>query len=559
MTRIEGWAAKLFWAISCLKIAVAIYIPLSYEPIRKYFTYWFIFIWEEVYKMVLLEEMKLASEIVREYVEETFEGLRDPQSQSDFIKNKKLIQEYEAKAEEKEQSMINYYEEVQEYFESGEELQNNPLYLLNMPSMFVLFSAPILLPLFYFFKKTTVSLTASAAALVLLYSMLFDDIIAFISEYLITNVIVFTGQGIISFWFDGDILINPFNYSLAKDYYNPIPKTALAMINVAYILCIAVLFVEDVKRNSKGLKIILSNMHLILRPKQLQRKLSNTWLCQKPKQKTKFDEFASICISGEVKGQLKKLLEDNDFNVNQRQVDSGNTGLHLACLHQNMNVIQALMENKRAKKININIENSEGKTPLMLAASTGNKNVVRHLLKQPKLKLKDHHGDGAIAEAVEKEHYSVALLIAEEITRRGLCLRDCCKFLNGTTLLESLRHLDNKSRKSGVNQDKPLHEYNANILKCLLEVPGEGQAKEKVSQEMIMEELKEYLECNICYEEFDGTPLLACENDHWLCSKCYQRNETCPTCRVDLNRRVPRRCRTSEKILKLISALELPK
>ena len=50
--------------------------------------------------------------------------------------------------------------------------------------------------------------------------------------------------------------------------------------------------------------------------------------------------------------------------------------------------------------------------------------IVGRLLNERKLKLRDQYGEGAIMAAVQGGHFTLAQKVAEEITRRGLCLRD---------------------------------------------------------------------------------------------------------------------------------------
>ena len=334
---------------------------------------------------------------------------------------------------------------------------------------------------------------------------------------------------------------------------NPISHPTIIAINAAYILSIFVIFAADVWCNLHFQKIVSLVTYLIFKLKPIQATKDN-----------RFENFATTCRAGQGKYVLRTLLEDKSFNLNQRDLSSGNTGLHMACISQNLNIVQALLDNRQARRINLSIENNNGKTPLMIAAGTGNRNIVRHLIKQPKLKLKGYNGDGAIVDAVKADYFSVALSVAEEIVKRGLCLRDCSKYLKDATLLETLRRCASLERREGKKMSEEgrkqsLQIYKTNILKSLHEVPSEGAVEDKLTQERIHEELKEFLECSICFEEYGEGPILACRNDHWICSTCYPRNATCAWCREDIQRETPRRCRTSEKILKLIAVLELPK
>ena len=299
---------------------------------------------------------------------------------------------------------------------------------------------------------------------------------------------------------------------------NPIPLPALVFINATYILSIYVILITDILNNCY-FRNIVDYLKSKFKPMPV------------PKD-NRFEEFAAACSAGKGKGVIRSLLDDKSFNLNQRDLDSGNTGLHMACQTQNFNIVQALMDNRQARRINLNIENNDGKTPLMIAAGTGNRNIVRHLLKQPKLKLKGSNGDSAIVESVSSEHFSVALSIAEEIVKRGLCLRDCSKHLKDASLLETLRRCSSLERSGGkkMSQDtrkQSLKIYKNNILKSLREVARDGGTEEKLTQERVHEELKEFLECSICFEEYGEGPILACTNDHWICSACHPRNQCC--------------------------------
>ena len=66
--------------------------------------------------------------------------------------------------------------------------------------------------------------------------------------------------------------------------------------------------------------------------------------------------------------------------------------------------------------------------------------IVGRLLNERKLKLRDHYGEGAIKAAVQAGHFTLAQKVAEEITRRGLCLPDYSRNMReNRTLLAGLR------------------------------------------------------------------------------------------------------------------------
>ena len=526
--KIENCAKKLFWMITVLKIIIALYIYYSDEKVLEY--------WLHTSKEYSLTKHDL--KVMTEYAERTFDGLNDKQSQNVVIEKKKKLQEYEAK--------MDAYARTQK-MENGV-----------TPYFTVLVLALFIVPAMYYFRKMTIIIliSSSVPALYVVKSGI-GNINSFCAITLITGM---PSMAFFGFWLDGIILLEAFGIEYEDPDQNPVeakPILAMTLVitNVVYLICMAIMVIEEVRKD----ETLKRKLHFCL-PKQLQN-ISKALKILKFGRGTgldsRFEEFAQICITGEGKAKLKKLLADKDFNINQRQVDTGNTGLHLACLNQNMSVVQALLDNRNAKRVNINVKNSAHKPPLILSAATGNKNLVHHLLKQPKLKMRDSYGEGAIVAAIDAGHYAVALSIAEEITKRGYCLRDYSRYLNNMTLIQSLRYLESNSRNGGEAKEKHFQVSKENITKAMLEAPGDGEMQIEMTQEQVHEELKEFLECGICYEEFGDSPVLACHNDHWICSICYPRNRICPWCKIDIQGMEPRRCRTSEKMLKLVSALKL--
>ena len=96
------------------------------------------------------------------------------------------------------------------------------------------------------------------------------------------------------------------------------------------------------------------------------------------------------------------------------------------------------------------------------------------------------------------------------------------------------------------------------MLRAMQEVPKDAVTEEKRTQASVHEELRGFLECPICFEEFGDSWVMACRNDHWMCSTCYPKLKACPECREEIKGAASRRCRQLEKVLKLVSALQLP-
>ena len=219
--------------------------------------------------------------------------------------------------------------------------------------------------------------------------------------------------------------------------------------------------------------------------------------------------------------------------------------MHLACQHGQASVVQSLLDVKR-RNLNLNIENYDHKTPLMMACSVGNSIIVGRLLKERKLKLRDHFGEEAIKAAVGGGHFTLAQKVAEEITRRGLCLRDYSRNLReNRTLLVALREgtsLERRESRSMAEEtrEQELRLRREDILQAMQRVSeNDNRAPQPRTQSSITEELREYIDepCKICCEEFRDTRLFACSNGHWICSECKDKNrvkndDRCPECRT---------------------------
>lgn len=176
-----------------------------------------------------------------------------------------------------------------------------------------------------------------------------------------------------------------------------------------------------------------------------------------------------MCSSGTNKALLRLFLQDQDFNPNQRNLESANTGLHMACHNGRFSLVQSILDVKR-KVVNLNIENGKGLKPLMVVAARGDKGILQRLLKETKLKLKN------------------ALSICEEMTKRGLLLRDS----NVLPSLNRCAKLATIHTKNGLNEGqrkKSFEVYKRLILQGLREEAENIAVEENLSQERVREEL----------------------------------------------------------------------
>jgi ankyrin repeat protein len=322
-----------------------------------------------------------------------------------------------------------------------------------------------------------------------------------------------------------------------------LPTKVLFALNILYIGCIVVTVLYNIGRNTRH-SLKWKTWSKLLQEHKMQRE--NTLRIAKSR-----IDFLLACSSGENMALLRSFLHNPDFDPNQINSESGVTGLHMACHNGHLSVVQAILDVKR-KVINLNIENVEGQTPLMVVAAQGSKNILNRMLKEKKLKLKDTFGQRAICVAVEAEHWAIGLSIHEEMTKRGMLFKE----LSILTYLSRSVTLSNDIKK-GLSKDKvSLAVYKRDILKWLSETPKEDVV-ENLSQERVLEELKEFLECSICFDNYGDSPILSCTNDHWICSICLPRNSCCPWCREQYSTAPPQRRRTSEKILKLLAMIKM--
>ena len=274
-------------------------------------------------------------------------------------------------------------------------------------------------------------------------------------------------------------------------------------------------------------------------------------------------EFLAACENGNKDDMRELLAEHGDsINVNLVRNRNGDTGLHLACRGGHATIAESLLD-VRKKVVNVNIENSVGETPLMIASSAGHLAIVKRLLKARGLKLKDGYGEKPILRGVENEHYEAAKLVLLAIVNREGVAADT-RLRNILDKLDRCLDLSKKAKYAKTPVEKLQYSLSMDIYKkSILEVIGPDEAssskaaaaktpsKKRTIKESI-EELKEFLECSICFEQFENLKIFACINDHWICMNCLPQNESCPFCRVYFNKHPPTRRITSEKFLKIL-------
>ena len=243
--------------------------------------------------------------------------------------------------------------------------------------------------------------------------------------------------------------------------------------------------------------------------------------------------FVDACGKGD-KAAMKRLLEKyhEKININARSGRAGNTGLHAACAGGHVNIVQSLLDCE-GKNVRIGVENYEGVMPLTLAAGGGHALIVKKLLRARGMRLVADHAEKAVVAAVENEKFDCAKMILGEFQARN----------EGRDLNKTLKSIVNSGDKKQLQ----------NWLRSKNEAGRTPVRKEEKlkSKEEVLNTLRGYFECTICYEEFTNGEIYSCANDHWLCADCkLDWNEGwCPTCRADLGEGGPARRHMAEKIL----------
>ena len=197
----------------------------------------------------------------------------------------------------------------------------------------------------------------------------------------------------------------------------------------------------------------------------------------------------------------------------------------------------------------------------MIASSVGHTAIVRRLLKAKGLKLKEEYGEKSILKAVENEHYETAKHVLTAIVSKERVTADG-RLRSILDQLDRCIDLSKKARgaKSQVERQQcslSLDVFKKSIFDVISpkELPPVSQSSQKTMKESI-DDLREFLECSICFDEFENLKIFACINDHWICMRCLPQNESCPFCRVDFDRHPPARRITSEKFLQILVDLK---
>ncbi|NWW89612.1 KANK4 protein, partial [Rhynochetos jubatus] len=111
--------------------------------------------------------------------------------------------------------------------------------------------------------------------------------------------------------------------------------------------------------------------------------------------------------TGEDMAVVMKLLKEG--NVNLRAAQGGQTALMLGVSHERDDMVRALL----SCQADVNLQDEEGTTALMVACRLGNTDIVRLLLAQPgcQVALTDKGGNSALSLAQRAAHGDIAALL----------------------------------------------------------------------------------------------------------------------------------------------------
>ena len=117
----------------------------------------------------------------------------------------------------------------------------------------------------------------------------------------------------------------------------------------------------------------------------------------------------SLCLAvsnDDVPSVVNLLKQQPNYSLNLTKEDGGDTVLHVACRHDEPEIVEILLHHPH---INPNAKNRNGETPLWVAATTGNANCVSLLLGDDRVEAgePDERGIVPLTEAANRNHLEV--------------------------------------------------------------------------------------------------------------------------------------------------------
>ena len=182
-------------------------------------------------------------------------------------------------------------------------------------------------------------------------------------------------------------------------------------------------------------------------------------------------------------------------------------GLHLAVTNGHLSVVQSLLD-VGGKRLNVNVENSAGETALSLAAKGDHKSIVRWLFKAKGLKLSENHVYKIVSYAVEHGGFEMAKLVQSEYEEREekeLAPYYVASSINRCVVLSTKPNLPGGNRKGKSPQE--IIEIHKKLILNWFRTKSSTNPSAKKGKETpaeILQDLTDYFDCGICFEEFTG-------------------------------------------------------
>jgi len=197
--------------------------------------------------------------------------------------------------------------------------------------------------------------------------------------------------------------------------------------------------------------------------------------------------FLEIVRSGDVTA-LRKILEEENCDVNSIDPRMGNTALHFAVYSYHVPVLIKLLAQP---DIDVNARNRLGFTPLLAAIESGYTAVVRLLLRhQPDLALADKQGFTAVHKAVLTGNLEILQLLLDmpdvplncASLEQGLTPLHQAAFHGKEEIVRLLAAKNADVNLTSSNGTTPLHmaalKNHAKVVKALLELGAKAEAQD---------------------------------------------------------------------------------
>ena len=212
---------------------------------------------------------------------------------------------------------------------------------------------------------------------------------------------------------------------------------------------------------------------------------------------------------------LKKEILRSGMNINIKG-RYGDTIIHIIMMCDDIHLFEMLRRDFREINDIVDIQNYEGKTPIMIACEYGYLRFIKYLFLHSKsthyytnfdinINKRDLKGMTAVLIAYKNRFYEIVKYLILE------CKADyTLNSYNGYNI--PISFVNNILKNEKTKLCIPLHILNEHMD--------------------MMIELKKT--CPVCFDEYKNNKIIKTNCNHFLCIECYEKiiNEKCPTCRT---------------------------